>query len=63
MKLNQFKTESMSSLLVFLQFALANDQYYTTLIDILLRQEKYIDTIYEGARKLVAGNKLSSWYF
>ncbi|MCW8444619.1 hypothetical protein OQJ19_03940 [Fluoribacter gormanii] len=44
----------MSITLDLLNLMLENDSYYSHAINILVRQEQYINKIYEGAKKLVA---------
>ncbi|KTC89440.1 hypothetical protein OQJ18_09325 [Fluoribacter dumoffii] len=53
----------LKTILDLLGLILEKNIYYPAIVDILLRQEKYIEKIAEGARKLAAENLLLSNYF
>ncbi|PWY54539.1 hypothetical protein DGG96_11585 [Legionella qingyii] len=53
----------MSIALDLLNLMLENNSYYSNAINILLRQEQYINKIYEGAKKLVAEHYPLCTYF
>jgi hypothetical protein len=62
-KLYEFIPHNIGSAIDLLCFTLDKSIFFPDLIDILIRQQNYIDTIYEGARTLSAKNILSSFYF
>ncbi|MCW8444620.1 hypothetical protein OQJ05_11215 [Fluoribacter gormanii] len=62
-KLHQFSVEKMSTVIELLTMLLSKNLYYYECFDIFLRQQKDIDKIYEGAKKLVAKDKLAPSYF
>lgn len=55
--------ERMDTLINLLDLVLENNLFYPEMVDILLRQEAYIDRIYEGATKLIAERSLFPDYF
>ncbi|CAM3102736.1 Uncharacterised protein [Legionella steigerwaltii] len=55
--------ERMDTVLNLLDLLLENNLYYPEIVDVFLRQEKYIDKIYEGAKKLAAEKCLFPDYF
>ncbi|MFV0822088.1 hypothetical protein [Legionella micdadei] len=59
----QSPIKNMGTIIELLGYILENNLYYPGVVDILLRQDQYIDTIYEGAKKLLAGHCLSANYF
>ena len=61
--LNLFSRESAGRAFDFLNYAFENSIFYPGLIDITLKNEKYVDDILEGAKKLKAEGILSSFYF
>ncbi|MCW8399780.1 hypothetical protein OQJ26_13380 [Legionella sp. PATHC038] len=55
--------ERMDTVIALLDLILENNLFYPDVVDILLRQEKHIDKIYEGAQKLAAEKALFPNYF
>lgn len=55
--------ECMDTVIGLLDLILENNLFYPGVVDILQRQEKHIDKIYEGAQKLAAENALFADYF
>ncbi|MBN9226053.1 MULTISPECIES: hypothetical protein [Legionella] len=55
--------ERMDTVINLLDLVLENNLFYPEMVDILLRQEAYIDRIYEGATKLIAEHSLFPDYF
>lgn len=55
--------EHMKTMIDLLNLMLENNTYYANVINILLKQEQYIDKIYEGAKKLVAEHYPLGDYF
>ncbi|PWY54538.1 hypothetical protein DGG96_11590 [Legionella qingyii] len=62
-KLHQFSEGKMSTVIELFTLLLSKNLYYFECFDIFLRQQKNIDKIYEGAKKLVAKDKLAPSYF
>lgn len=62
-KLHKFSEKNMSTVIELLTMLLNKSLYYFDCFDILLRQQEYIDKIYEGTKKLAAENKLAPTYF
>ncbi|HHS8322754.1 TPA: hypothetical protein ACTUN8_002863 [Legionella anisa] len=62
-KLHKFSAKNMDTVIRLLTLLLNNNLYYFECFDILLRQQDYIDKIYEGTAKLTTKNKLAASYF
>ncbi|WP_454780269.1 hypothetical protein [Legionella sp. WA2022007384] len=62
-KLHQFSVKNMSTVIELFTMLLSKNLYYFECFDIFLRQQEYIHKIYEGAKKLVAQEKLAPSYF
>lgn len=63
LRASSISTTHMNTTLNLLSFLLINDIYDLDIVDILLRQEQFIDKIYEGAKKLSEVPELLSDYF
>lgn len=62
-KLNKFSAKNMDTVIRLLTLLLNKNLYYFECFDILLRQQEYIDKIYEGTAKLTVKNTLAASYF